>query len=306
MKTPGHVFQPALLLLAALLFVFPAASLAQAAPAKPLDPIAAIVDAFKTHDVVALGEGNHGNEQGSAFREKLYRDSRFQAAVNDIVVEAGNGRQQAMMDRYIAGEDVPEKELRMAWLLTTQAHTVWDRDMYRDMFRTIRDINRTLPKARQLRVILADPPFPPEPGSGPMIFDKFPADIVLSEVTAKKRKALIVYGSLHYLRVQAQPQQTPGQLAPARPASIVARLETAGVKVFSINTVPGTVAGGALPSLQADIARWPAPSLTMVKDTPLGLAPFSFYQPNYPGTLQEQFDALLYQGPLSGMTQAPP
>jgi len=103
-----------------LLFVFPSAGFAQAAAAKPLDPIGGIIDAFKTHDVVALGEGDHGNEQGAAFRAKLYRAPRFQAVVNDIVVESGNGRHQAMMDRYIAGDTVPEKELRMAWLETTQ------------------------------------------------------------------------------------------------------------------------------------------------------------------------------------------
>ena len=73
------------------LFAFPSAGLAQAAAAKALDPIAGIVDAFQTHDVVALGEGDHGNEQGAAFRAKLYRDPRFQAVVNDIVVESGNG-----------------------------------------------------------------------------------------------------------------------------------------------------------------------------------------------------------------------
>ena len=95
---------------------------------------------------MALGEGDHGNEQGAAFRAKLYRDPRFQAVVNDIVVESGNGRHQAMMDRYIAGETVPEKELRMAWLETTQPTDVWDSDIYADMFRTIREINQKLPK----------------------------------------------------------------------------------------------------------------------------------------------------------------
>jgi len=34
--------------------------------------ITAIVDALKTQDVVALGEGNHNNDQGAAFRNKLY------------------------------------------------------------------------------------------------------------------------------------------------------------------------------------------------------------------------------------------
>jgi len=98
--------------------------------------------------------GDHGNEQGAAFRAKLFRDPRFQAVVNDIGVESGNGRYQAMMDRYIAGETVPEKELRMAWVETTQPTDVWDSDIYADMFRTIREINQKLPKEKQLRVLL--------------------------------------------------------------------------------------------------------------------------------------------------------
>lgn len=46
---------------------------AQSKPATPLEPISAIIDAFRTHDIVALGEGQH-NEQGYAFRLALIRD----------------------------------------------------------------------------------------------------------------------------------------------------------------------------------------------------------------------------------------
>jgi hypothetical protein len=52
-----------------------------AKPAIPVDPTTTIID-----------------------REQLYCDARFQAVVNDIVVESGNSRHQAIMDRYIAGE----------------------------------------------------------------------------------------------------------------------------------------------------------------------------------------------------------
>jgi hypothetical protein len=319
MKSSVAIFYKALSILPAallvLLFVFPSAGFAQAAAAKPLDPLDGIIDAFKTHDVVALGEGDHGNEQGAAFRAKLYRDPRFQAVVNDIVVESGNGRYQAMMDRYIAGETVPEKELRMAWLETTQPTDVWDRDIYADMFRTIREINQKLPKEKQLRVLLGDTPYtaaPPHRRS-----DIFPAELIEREVIAKKRKALIVYGNMHYLR--REPEPMPGQPA----GSIVSLLEKAGVKVFSIWTFTGY--GAELPTLQPDIASWKKPSLTLIKDTPLGTAPFTFYYPkgsgmmmrpgpNGPivvdlgeaigGVMQEQFDAVLYLGPKSEITYA--
>ena len=44
-----------------------------------LDPTSAIIDAFASYPVVALGEGPHGNEQGHAFRLALIRDPRFAA-----------------------------------------------------------------------------------------------------------------------------------------------------------------------------------------------------------------------------------
>jgi len=303
-----------------MLFALPSNGRAQAAAAMPLDPVDGILHAFKTHDVVALGEGDHGNEQGAAFRTKLYRDPRFQAVVNDIVVESGNGRYQAMMDRYIAGEAVPEKELRRAWLETTQPNDVWDRDIYAEMFRTLREINEKLPKEKQLRVLLGDNPYPSDaanPGARRGRSDAFPAELIEREVIAKKRKALIVYGEMHFLR--RIPPPMPNQPA----GTIVGLLETAGVKVFSIWTFTGL--GEDLSTLQPDIATWKKPSLTLIKNTPLGTAPFPFYLPkgsvmtmrpgpNGPimvdlgeaigGVMQEQFDAVLYLGPKSEITYA--
>ncbi len=301
---------------------------AQAVPARPLDPATAIIEAFKTHEVVALDEGNHGNVQGAEFREALYRDARFQKVVNDIVVEFGNSRYQATMDRYIAGEDVPDKEVRMAWLETSAPNAVWDLTIYADMFRTIRQINLNLPKAHRLRVLLGDMPYtydPAAPGRRATRDDAFTADLIQREVIAKGRKALIVYGGMHLLRkTMPTPVMPPG--APPRPESysIVTLLEKAGVKVFSIWTfVP--ILGGDLSALQADVETWPKPSLALIKDTVLGVAPFTFYYPrgsgrtmrpgpNGPvvtdlgeaigGVMQEQVDALLYVGPKSEITYA--
>jgi hypothetical protein len=61
-------------------------------PATPLSPITAILDAFESHRVIALSEGDHGNLQGHAFRLALVRDPRFARTVNDIVVEFGAER----------------------------------------------------------------------------------------------------------------------------------------------------------------------------------------------------------------------
>ena len=94
--------------------------------ATAIDPIQGIVDAFRTHTVVALGEGAHGDNQSAAFRLALIRDPRFTNIVNDIVVESGSARYQLLMDRYIDGEDVPPLELRRAWQDSTMPNTIWE------------------------------------------------------------------------------------------------------------------------------------------------------------------------------------
>src|SRR5205085_7659778 len=102
-------------------------------PAVPVAPIAAILDAFRSHAIVALGD-NHGNEQGHAFRLSLIRDPRFATAVNDIVVEFGSARYQDVMDRFVRGEVVPQESLRQVWQNTTQVEYEWDLPIYEDFF----------------------------------------------------------------------------------------------------------------------------------------------------------------------------
>jgi erythromycin esterase-like protein len=88
--------------------------------AVPVDPIGRVLEAFQAHPVVALGEGGHGNEQTHRFRLALIRDPRFAATVNDIVVESGSARYQAVMDRFVSGENVPYDLLEHVWQDTTQ------------------------------------------------------------------------------------------------------------------------------------------------------------------------------------------
>src|SRR5262245_26339603 len=81
-------------LLAALVIAFVAQNLKLAVP---VDPVTAIIEAFKSHAIVALGEGPHGNEQGYAFRLSLIRDPRFAVVVNDVVVECTSSLYQGVV-----------------------------------------------------------------------------------------------------------------------------------------------------------------------------------------------------------------
>src|SRR5262245_38742408 len=132
----GGMLFPALLAAAAL-----SGQSGASRPAVPLDPIAAILDAFRSHSIVALGEGLHGNEQSHAFRLSLIRDPRFADTVNDIVVESGSAGYQELMDRFVRGEEVPYDLLRQAWRNTTMPNPVWDRPIYEEFYRAVRAIN---------------------------------------------------------------------------------------------------------------------------------------------------------------------
>ena len=335
MKTPGRALLrlvvPMMLCTAATTGVAGAQTDIPGIPAVPIEPVTGIVEMFKTHDVVALSEGNHGNEQGHAFRLALIRDPQFSAVVNDIVVEFGNAHYQAVIDRFIQGEPVAHEELRKVWQDTTQRGPVWDRPIYEEFYRAVRDVNAALPVERRLRVLLGDVPmdwYAPQPGSPPRT-DDFPASLIQREVMAKKRRALVVYGGMHLLRKSAPflPPKDPA-LPPVvamltsqlQNGSIVAQLDRFGARVF----VVATSTDFDISTLQANVVAWPRPSLALIRGTPLGFASSLTYFPRSlpvirgrggiqetlqfdPAAvppMQEVVDAILYLGPPSSMTHS--
>ena len=307
--------------MAIFFFVTAAAVFAQdVVPAKPLDPIYAILDAFGSHDIVALGEGAHGNEQGHAFRLALIRDPRFSATVNDILVEFGNARHQDLIDRFVRGGDVPDEALRQVWQDTTQVTTVWDLPIYEEFFRAVRAVNSKLPSQRQIRVLLGDPPID---WSAVQTFEDFskwmadgnrdrhPADVIQREVLARNRRALIIYGDSHLARVATSPSRT-----------IVQLLEGVnGKRVFTIASPSSMPQATDLRKLQADVASWRVPSIAVLRGTTLGVTEFTTYflpasaiQPGKPMPpvpeklkglhMENQFDAVLYLGDPAAITMS--
>lgn len=291
--------------------------------AVPVEPIRAVLEAFRSHTVVALDEGDHGNEQGHAFRLALIRDPEFATIVNDIVVETGNARYQALMDRFIQGEEVTEASLREVWQNTTQPHFAGDMPIYEEFFRAVRVVNASLPRERRLRVLLGDPPIDWETVRTPeqhlkwiALRDTHAADVIRREVLAKGRRALVVYGGWH---LQRRNIDTNYELTDDGP--LVSLLEDRGqTNAFTIWT--NTMAD--LEMLQADVVSWHRPSLAMVRGTTLGAVDFTFYFP-FDGDrinirdgkpvlrpraewrqlqMEDQFDAVLYLGPRSTITYA--
>jgi hypothetical protein len=307
-----------------------------AKPAVPIDPVTGILDAFKDHSIVALGEGAHGNLPGHAFRLSLIRDPRFAGTVNDIVVEIGQSAYQSVMDRFTNGGDVPYDELKKCWQDTTQANFLSDLPIYEEMFRTVRAINMGLPHNKRIRVLLGDPPLDwskvHSAADYKALFyrlDDSTAAIIQREVLDKNRRALVVYGDVHFWRKNAywplHDRDKAEKDFSAVPNSIVALLEKNGTRVFSIHT--NADAGVDFRKLQPDIASWSAPTLALLRGTTLGAAAFPFFYPHEmmiswrnasnqvvsetvgpdparSPRLEDEFDALLYLGPPSSITKS--
>jgi hypothetical protein len=290
-------------------------------PIRPVEPVRAILDALESHDIVALDEGRHGNEQAHKLRLELIRHPRFARNVNDIVVEFGSARYQDVMDRYIRGNDVPERELRHAWQDTTQ-HAVWDVPIFEEFFRAVRQVNRSLAKDRQLRVLLADPPIDwtevktqPDHFKWLRMRDTHGAELIQREVLAKKREALLIFGAMHLQRKNISANYEPLDGA----ETVVSIIDRAGAaKIFTIRTPTEAEPQ----SLQADMASWPVPSLVVLRGTRLGMLDSAkFWSSDMPRfamrdgkpsplpreqwrvlPMQEMFDALLYLGPAATIT----
>lgn len=271
----------------------PAAAQTNVTAAVPLQAIPAILDLFKAHQVVGLGEGPHGNVEGHAFRLKLIRDPRFATIVNDILVEFGTARHQDVMDRFIRGEAVPRQQLRRAWEDTTNPGTNSDKPMYEEFFTAVRDVNAMLPRDRKLRVLLGDPPIAWEAIRSQsdlrpwnMQRDLHAAAVLKRESFAKGRKALAIYGDGHF--------QGRGFKA----NSLVNNIERANVKIFTVSTRYGD-----LITLQPSVKSWQAPAFAFLKGTVLGKKYYAQYYPMPPAPgwntvlMEDQFDGVLYLGP---------
>jgi hypothetical protein len=281
-------------------------------PAVPTEPITTILDAFRTHAVVALGEGDHGNDQSRVFRLSLINDRRFPSIVNDIVVEGANAAYQDVVDRYVRGEDVAEDAVRGAWENSTQTQIVLLSTRSAGFAGDVRALNARLPKQRRLRVLLGDPPIDwnlihsrDDYLNVLALRDSFPADLITHEVLAKHRRALVVYGDLHFQRRQIFSNY---DMSSPIAQTIVSLLESgpAPIKVFNVYTATSA----DLTQLQPDVASWRLPSFAMLRGTVLGRADFTkFYLTTRaapPMRMEDQFDALMYFGPRSSITFGQP
>jgi hypothetical protein len=201
-----------IVLTAACLLCCPLAS-AQTPPASqspPLKPpavqpaIDGILSAFKDRPLVGMSDA-HGLAQQQDFYAALLRDPRFAREVGNVVVEFGTASHQAIIDRYVAGEDVPYTELRKVWSDAVGWNPTVTYIGFANVFATARAVNLTLPPAQRIRVWLGDPPIDwstateRDARAALRNRDTHAADVIVANILSRNRKALVIYGGAHLI-----------------------------------------------------------------------------------------------------------
>ena len=158
--------------------------------------VPALISAFDQVDILSLGD-RHGQKADSDLRVALVQHPDFGKKVRIVVVEFAEATHQAVLDRYIRGEDVSMAELEKVWTTTSQTSGVWSSPVYADFFAAVRDVNSKLPTSEQIRVLAGDPP-----NGRYMSRDAWAASLLKEQVIGEGRKALVVFGGLHFIRTQ--------------------------------------------------------------------------------------------------------
>jgi hypothetical protein len=294
---------------------------AKAQPATTPVGTSAVLDKFKDHSIVMLGE-IHWNLAEHEFIQRLLSDARFPDVVDDVAVEFGNSRYQSLIDRYTSGDNVPMDSLSLAWRNTTQP-LAWDPPMYAEVYAAVRRINVKRPRDHLMRLIALDPPIDwsevRTPEDFPRIWgyrDPVWFETLEREVLSRKRRVLVIAGGHHVMRRDppnfqpqsfdriglgdALAQRYPGQafsIYPAVGTGALARLvEDKGLEALV------DVAGSSIAKRSAEIL-WSG-SVTMLRKVNGVTQPYSLTTKDYP-TIGELIDGVMYFGPSSASALRP-
>ena len=226
----------------------------------PEPAIPAILAAFDKYAVVAMPEGEGWQDQGD-FILTLIRAPAFPDKVNDIEVECGNSLYQSVLDRYIAGEDVPFTEVRKVWRNTTQPWGCSTSGFFEQLFPLVRAVNQKLPPAKRLRVLAGDPPIDWDQVKTFQDVLKFAhrndsiASVMEKEVLSKHRKALMLFGTMHLMHGTRSAVSMYEKDYPNLTFVI------SDLALFDMNSSDRS---------HSPLATWPIPSIVRLKGTWLG------------------------------------
>lgn len=224
--------------------------------------------AFKQHPLVGIGD-NHGLAEEGEFYERLIRDQRFAAEVGNVVFEAASGAHQTTLDRYLNGKDVPRAELRKVWSDVSASPTVTS-VMYQQFLAAVRAVNLSLAPVRRIRVWAGEPPIdwttirtPADLAPYLMRRDEHAAAIIEREILGRRKKALVIYGGLHFSPLPSPPGFPPNPGL----KGLVERVHPGAF--YIIQPYSGFWQPDCTTAFESE-TRWPAASLiSPVKGTPV-------------------------------------
>jgi hypothetical protein len=247
---------------------------------------------FDDSPIVAIGE-YHGWPAQHVFLEQLVCHPRFPAVVDVVVIEFGNRRLQSVLDRYVGGEVVSVAELASIWRESTQRSGVFENPVYERFLSLVRSVNQRVTPADQIDVLAGDPPidyatverFSECSSEDPTCYDYWImrreesfATVVIEDVLARDRTALLLAGAGHMVRRPAGDD---------RPPSIPDRIEAVSPGATNV-ILPHRGIAWADAASEERIRGWPVASLALLDGSWVG-----------------NLDACVLEGERDGMSDAP-
>jgi hypothetical protein len=161
---------------------------------------------------------------------------------------------------------------------------------YLNFFAQVRAVNEGLPLSERIHIWLGEPPIDWSKIKTPADLtqmsqrDRYPAELIKSQILAKHRKALVIYGSLHFFGLEAlKPlveQSDPGAF-------------------FLVTPYMGSQNKADSGSFEQNMERWQNRVFATESKGTKALLVTEDQSPAAVG------DALLYLGPAASLTQAP-
>ena len=265
---------------------------------KPQDATQAMIQAISSHQIVMFGE-THGNKQEYQWLCRLVKTPAFADRVDDIVVEFGNSLYQKTVDRYVAGENIPQAQVEKAWRNVIGAVGPVS-PVYGWFYGAVRDSNLERHNGHKIRLLLGDPygdwsKINNAEELGPYLGhrDQWYAEVVKEDVLAHHHRALLIMGAGHFLR-----RNGPGFVETA--------IRAAGVRPYLV--VFGTNAVGTYDDLDHRFDTWPLPAIVPLSGNWVGELPANpvltggEVGPNSQ-KMANVADAMLYVGSRGTLTQ---
>lgn len=162
-----------------------------------------IIDKFKDHDYVFLGEYHrikHDVELVNRLIPRLY-----EAGIYNLCIEFGNIDDQPLVDSLL---NMEQFDRQLAQKIIFNSGPFWGYKEYIDLYETAWNVNKQNYDKKKFRIVNFGPPYYPCPAKweGEKEPDEYMADAVIKEVINKGEKALLYSGMHHAFTRYHQPR----------------------------------------------------------------------------------------------------